>query len=384
MLQLDEQLIGSLRTLLDGLRYDAVQRSLRSSYFTWPFPQPDDFRRTLRTLPERQRLAYELFMLGDSVCPQLLTHAWGTETVTALEQLGLLDRRPGGQLGTTGYAIVSFMGRYFVVSLNPYFPDSRDPDTPIYIGPDSLTLAAAVLSLSPAPSVLDLCSGSGIQAILAASGAQQVVAVERDPHAAQVARCNVLLNGVADRVVVHSGDLYATVPEDSYDLIIANPPFLPVPDGVHFPACGHGGGDGLSLLRPLLDGLPMRLGATGCALIYAEGPGDAQKPLVMQLLEGMALSYQVDVTLQITYRLSVEHSMILRAVYLQRLRPHAMGELRLWRDLYQRLGATHMYYYLLTITPGEGQVRTIVAFDPARAERGIEVQPGVILTPRRH
>lgn len=383
MLQPDEQLIGSLRDLLDWLHYDSVQRSLRSNYFTWPFPQLDEFRRLIQPLPERQRLAYELLMLGDHVKPQRITQLWGRERFEDLKRLGLLKLRSDGRIDSSGYAIVSYLGRYLIVTLNPYYPSSRDPDSTIYIGPDSLTLAAQVVGSAAAPNVLDLCSGSGIQGILAAPTARTVVAVERNAHAAQVARCNALLNRVADRVTTYTGDLYTAPPPGRYDLIIANPPFLPVPDGVAFPACGHGGSDGLSVMRPLLEGLPAHLQDGGRALIYAEGPGSAHQPFVAELLEGLARSYQFDSTLTIVYRVSIEHSMILRAIYLQRLRPHAMDELRLWRELYQRLEATHMHYYLLTITHGDGQRTTSMAFDPVRAERGIEVQPGVILTPRR-
>ena len=55
--------------------------------------------------------------------------------------------------------------------------------------------------LRPGERVLDVGTGSGILAIAAAClGAAAVVALDNDPEAVRVARENVLLNGVADRV----------------------------------------------------------------------------------------------------------------------------------------------------------------------------------------
>lgn len=69
--------------------------------------------------------------------------------------------------------------------------------------------------------VLDVGTGTGILGITCAKlGAQRVVCVDSDKKAAEIARENVQLNGVQDRVDVINGDC-ATITE-SFDLIVAN------------------------------------------------------------------------------------------------------------------------------------------------------------------
>ena len=383
MLQINLSVIRQLYGLLDDLQYDAVQRTLRPHYFNWPFPALEVFQRLVLHLPERQRVSYEVLLLGQPARRERLVGLWGEQLVNGLLELGLLEWDGTDRVRTANYSVVSYLGRYFVVSINPYYPASRDPDAPVYIGADSLTLASSLPMHCRVKRCLDLCTGSGIQAILMAAVAEEVVAVELNEQAVAAARFNAVLNGVEERVHVMHGNLYAALPEDAYDLIVSNPPFLPVPTGVHHAMCGHGGEDGLAILRPLLAGIPGRLTTQGKALVYAEGVGDAQGPFVRRLLEELAEKHDLDIQLLLVSRLSVKNTLVLKAASLSRLR-RPTTELAQWRDLYQQLGATHTYNYLVRIRRGQagGTVRQVPAFDPHRAEQGIEVQPGLVIKAR--
>jgi len=90
------------------------------------------------------------------------------------------------------------------------------------------------LRFEPGDAVLDMGTGSGIQAIVAAATAARVVAVDINPEAVRLARENARANGVADKVTVLEGDLFAplaacgrdvTVPR-LFDVILLNPPYL--------------------------------------------------------------------------------------------------------------------------------------------------------------
>lgn len=103
--------------------------------------------------------------------------------------------------------------------------------------------------------VLDLCTGSGAIAIALAKElpAAQVVATEISPPAAALARRNVERHGLATRVEIREGDLWAPVPGELFDLIVANPPYiatatiptLPVEVRREPELALHGGADGL-------------------------------------------------------------------------------------------------------------------------------------------
>jgi methylase of polypeptide subunit release factors len=76
------------------------------------------------------------------------------------------------------------------------------------------------------PRALDVGTGSGIGAIFAARLGYEVDGVDLNPQAVRCARINVLLNELDDRVEIHSGDLFAPVAGERFDLVTFNPPFF--------------------------------------------------------------------------------------------------------------------------------------------------------------
>jgi ribosomal protein L3 glutamine methyltransferase len=119
--------------------------------------------------------------------------------------------------------------------------------------------------------ILDLCTGSGCLAILVALAFPEahVDAVDISPDALAVARRNVDDHGLAPRISLYQGDLFAPLPGEPYDLIIANPPYvsraimasLP-PEYRHEPERALAGGlDGLDIVRRILVEAPGRLTA---------------------------------------------------------------------------------------------------------------------------
>ena len=110
--------------------------------------------------------------------------------------------------------------------------------------------------------VADICTGSGCLAILAALHFpnSQVDAVDLSPEALDVARINVDMYGIGDRLKLHQGDLMSPVLDQQYDLIISNPPYVDAASMNTLPAeyqhepemALAGGKDGLDLVHTLL------------------------------------------------------------------------------------------------------------------------------------
>ena len=76
---------------------------------------------------------------------------------------------------------------------------------------------------------LDLGCGSGFLAILMAKlGAKKVIAVDINPKAIRLAKLNIKQNKLGGKVKTIVSDLYSKFNGEKFDLIISNPPFLPV------------------------------------------------------------------------------------------------------------------------------------------------------------
>ncbi len=128
-------------------------------------------------------------------------------------------------------------------------------------GSDSIILASVVVPPERGR-VLDLCTGSGVQGLRLAAPERAVVAVDIGRRAAAMALVNAELNAVSG-FSVRRGDLFAPVAGERFDLIIANPPFVPAP--TRGPAYHSGGPLGDRVLQRVVGGLGAHLAPGGRA-----------------------------------------------------------------------------------------------------------------------
>ena len=80
----------------------------------------------------------------------------------------------------------------------------------------------------PVNATLDLCGGSGIQGLAAATHCERVVSADLNPRATSYAALNARLNDCRHMECV-TGDSYAPVAGQRFDLILCNPPFVVLP-----------------------------------------------------------------------------------------------------------------------------------------------------------
>ncbi|MGE8614170.1 MAG: 50S ribosomal protein L3 N(5)-glutamine methyltransferase [Achromobacter veterisilvae] len=125
--------------------------------------------------------------------------------------------------------------------------------------------------------VLDMCTGSGCLAILSALAFPyaHVDAVDVSPDALDVARRNVDDYGLADRLDLHASNLFDSLPTRQYDVIVCNPPYVnsgsmsALPQEYrHEPELAlAGGGDGMDLVRRILEAAPRFLAQEGVLVL---------------------------------------------------------------------------------------------------------------------
>jgi ribosomal protein L3 glutamine methyltransferase len=145
-------------------------------------------------------------------------------------------------------------------------------------GPDGESLVEA----GRIETILDLCTGSGCLAILAHNffADANIDATDLSQDALDVARINVRDHDASSAIALHHGDLFAPVKGKTYDLIIANPPYVAKAETDAFPPeykaeplMAHvSGEDGLDITRRILSDVKKHLNPGGI-LICEIGTG---------------------------------------------------------------------------------------------------------------
>jgi len=143
---------------------------------------------------------------------------------------------------------------------------------------DSFMLASAAESLRG--SVLELGCGSGIVSLTCAKGGAAVWGVDINPEAVRCARENAERNSIRNARFMAS-DLFAAIPEQKFDAILFNPPYLPTTKDERLAGpLNHafdGGEDGRKVLDRFLDQFDRYLKAGGVLLLVQSSLNDADK-----------------------------------------------------------------------------------------------------------
>lgn len=113
-----------------------------------------------------------------------------------------------------------FMGDYYKVTKDVLIP--RD-ETEL-----SVIVANSIIKNKGFKSVLDIGTGTGcIACSIAKSTGSDVVSVDVSKPALEIAKTNVEKLGISNVELIQS-DLFANIKDKKFDLIISNPPYIPV------------------------------------------------------------------------------------------------------------------------------------------------------------
>lgn len=193
----------------------------------------------------------------------------------------LHKRRRAGEPVAYLLRVREFYGRPFRVDKRVLVPR---PDTEILV--EVALERTRALSLSAR--VLDLCTGSGCVAVTLAKERPtwSVLGSDISEEALSVARENALRLGALPRIAFVSSDLFAGIDVDArFDLITANPPYIPEGDkgtlaqtivGFEPHVALFGGSDGLVFAKKIIAEAPPFLRHDG-VLAMEIGAGQAQE-----------------------------------------------------------------------------------------------------------
>jgi release factor glutamine methyltransferase len=160
----------------------------------------------------------------------------------------------------------------------------------VYAPQDDTALLAGALSdepLAPDARVLDVGTGSGALALVAARRGARVTAVDVSRRAVCAARLNAWRAGL--RVRALRGNLFAPVAGESFDLVLANPPYVPTPDAHREPRgrarAWDAGHDGRLVLDRICREAPALL-RPGGVLLLVHSALSGPEPTLEQLRAG--------------------------------------------------------------------------------------------------
>ena len=147
-----------------------------------------------------------------------------------------------------------------------------DPD--VYDPAEDTFLLLQTIHARPGIAVLDLGTGCGIIALACARNGASVVASDINPHAVHNCRRNQERNRsrLTGTLAVRHGDLFSVLrPDERFDLIVFNPPYVPTPSEETMEAwldlATSGGDDGLQVTTRFITGVRRYLAPAGAAYI---------------------------------------------------------------------------------------------------------------------
>lgn len=216
---------------------------------------------------QRERIpaafAYQLFVLRAPIAVSDAVELLGRNVVEALVEGGLLVR-PDKSIVEAVLSCRMFM-QFLVLCDDLAFQG----DAVFGVGPGNSAFRAFSERRARAGTALDLGCGAGATALWLSTRARHVVATDINPRALALLRINTALNGVANIEARH-GDLFEPVAGQAFDLVAAQPPFVPYAPTARPATYRFGGPAGNEVVLRILSELPRHLTAHGRALIVFE------------------------------------------------------------------------------------------------------------------
>jgi SAM-dependent methyltransferase len=241
------------------------------------FPRPED-RTAFKETTDAQSLLVRLFLDGSAIGREEIESVLSGDDLSLLEGLGLIHPAPGDPRSCTATIAIYPIEELYIASDRRHgFESTSDvPPSDLVFSPMTRE-TQRFLRLMPREScnhVLDLCTGTGIAGLVAAARfARRVTLVDIAARSVRFAEFNVALNDLKNVRVVQS-DLYATLGDEHFDLIIAHPPYVPALE-TEF-VFRDGGEDGERVTRQMIAALGDHLASGGqffCECMLTERRG---------------------------------------------------------------------------------------------------------------
>lgn len=279
---------ATLRVKLTEVGYIDVMQSISDTVY----PQ-EIISRLCDSLDTELKEILRLFCLAEAVPRAKIPSEW-TSILETLRSCGVM--RSVSNCYTMAPLCIYVVGDLL------YIAECPNPLFSVYFGEDSYALLTRKRLLLPDHArVLDLCSGAGIQGISFGSQAREIDLVEINAIAGKLAEINAAINFPNTQINVHVTDVmtFLESAHSEYDLILCNPPLVPIPDGFAFNRVSHGGWDGLRFVRPIIRKIDHLLAPGGQFQVIGVSSTVFGKPEIENCLS--TIQNQIELSANLTY-----------------------------------------------------------------------------------
>jgi methylase of polypeptide subunit release factors len=261
-----------------------------------------------------------------------------------LELMGVLEQRDGSVK-----ALIEIVPTDdFLIACDAFQKELARPDHVLGVSPPARVLAWVTVR-RPVARALDLGTGNGLHALYAARHTDEVTAVDINPRAARFARFNALLNDVS--IDVREGNLFGPVEDETFDLIVSNPPYVISPESEI--AYRDGGLSGDSFSEAIVRQLPRHLepGGIGEVLISWLHPFDGDWTLpVREWVEGSGCDA---ILLRYSMHVPIDYAAAWNRPYRGNPQKYGAGVAR-WMEYFDRLGVEAISWGVIVLRRRDG------------------------------
>ncbi len=304
----DPEQLTRLRGLLTEAGFTVARVCARSGIESiYDFKSIREGRTTGVDLVDPLDLLIRLFMDVELIDRQRIEQLLSESGFYTLESLGLLHAFPENSRQYHATALLYPTESLWIASdlnVSPVGP-TEEPLSEDAVYPaitKNTRHFLSTLPTTPCERFLELCAGTGIAALLASRYAGHAWAADITGRSTHFARFNAALNVIHNCTAVQ-GDLYQPFTGETFDRIVAHPPYMPSLEQKFI--FRDGGQDGEQITRRILAGLSDHLlpgGRFYCTCMLTDRKGARAEERIRQMLGPMHGEFDIVLTTLQTYQ----------------------------------------------------------------------------------
>ena len=278
------------KNYLEQIKYNLLLRELCGGnylLFSNPFPDLQHLKFNLKKFDSDKKTILMFFYLGNNIFINKIKSIIGDDIYSWLLKRELIVEDYENEIARlNGCSLIWYSGFYYFADTPYYFNNSLNNMDDVYVGLDSYNLFS-LISHKNIKNALDLCSGSGIGSLILSDFSKIVDSAEISDKAIKYQKVNCEINDITNVNIIKT-NLFSKIENKKYDLIISNPPFIPVPHELkYYSIAGNGGSNGAIILKNIIHNCQKYLSDEGLAIICGQSLANSNENIIEKYLNNL-------------------------------------------------------------------------------------------------